>query len=173
MNTGIIYIIKCKDPKIKQCYIGSTTNLKRRMRQHRHSCNNINSKEYNINIYKFIRQNGGYNNFYFEILQNEIEFNNKNELRIIERFHVEDIGFELTLNTQIPNRTKNEYQKIGKGKDLHTKANKKYRDNNKEKIKKKDKKYREDNKEKLTNYKKQWYINKKNKLTKERILNES
>jgi len=169
MNTGIIYIIKCKDPKIEKCYIGSTTNLKSRIRQHRHSCNNIKDKEYNKNLYKFIRQNKGYYNFYFEILQDEIEFNDRKEMNIIERFHIEDIGIELTLNKCIPTRQKNEYQKTEKHKDIHKKANKKYRENNI----KKHKIYIEKNKEKIANYKKQWYINKKNKLTKAQILNES
>tara|TARA_R110002153_G_C13055864_1_gene471527 strand:- start:60 stop:551 length:492 start_codon:yes stop_codon:yes gene_type:complete len=160
MNTGIIYIIKCKDPKIEQCYIGSTTNLKRRMIQHKYNCNNINSNEYNINIYKFIRQNKGYDNFYFEILQDEIEFNHRKELEIIERFHIEDIGFNLTLNVIIPSRTKKEYKKTEKNKNL----NKKYYEKNKNKIKETTKQYRLNNKDKLKQYKKQWYINKKKYL---------
>ena len=109
MNTGIIYIIKCKDPKIEQCYIGSTTNLKRRKREHKKA---LNDKTKNKNkLYTFIKKNKGFDNFFFEILQDEIEFNNKNELRIIERFHIEDISIKLTLNTEIPSRTVKEYRK--------------------------------------------------------------
>jgi len=134
MNTGIIYIIKCKDPKIKQCYIGSTTNFNKRKVKHKSNCNNKNSRKYNYKVYKFIRENGNFDNFYFEILQDEIEFNHRKELEIIERFHIEDIGFNLTLNTIIPSRTKKEYMK-------------KYIEDNKNKINKINKKAREKKKE--------------------------
>ena len=132
MNTGIIYIIKCKDPKIKQCYIGSTTNFNKRKVKHKSNCNNKNSTKYNYKVYKFIRENDNFDNFYFEILQDEIEFNHRKELEIIERFHIEDIGFNLTLNTIIPTRTSEEYMK---------EYYKEYYLLNKDKIKKQKKEY--------------------------------
>jgi len=126
MNTGIIYIIKCKDPKIEQCYIGSTTNLKNRIKNHKKA---LKDETKNKNkLYKFIKKNNGFDNFYFEILQDEIKFNIRNELRIIERFHLEDFGFELTLNTELPSRSVKEY---------HKEYFKKYRLENKDIINKK------------------------------------
>ena len=139
MNTGIIYIIKCKDPKIEQCYIGSTTNFNKRKVKHKSNCNNKNSRKYNYKVYKFIRENDNFDNFYFEILQDEIEFNHRKELEIIERFHIEDIGFNLTLNSIIPTRISKEYMK---------EYYKEYYLLNKDKIKKQKKEYREKNKQK-------------------------
>ena len=111
MNTGIIYIIKCKDPNIKKCYVGSTTNFNKRKVKHKSNCNNKNSRKYKYKLYKFIRENRNFDNFYFEILQDEIKFNNRKELEKIERFHIDDIGFDLTLNIVIPGRTNKEYSK--------------------------------------------------------------
>ena len=136
MNKGIIYIIKCKDKNIKDCYIGSTTNLKKRIINHKSDCNNENTKNYNAKKYQFIRENGGFDNFYFEILENDIEFNNRKELNKIERYYVEE--FKSNLNTELPCRTKKEL------KELKQKLRKKYKDY--------DKQYRIDNKEKMTEY---------------------
>ena len=71
-KTGIIYIIKCKDKSIKDWYIGSTINLKSRIMHHKSMCNNKNCKDYNCKKYKFIRENGGFDNFYFEIFNKYI-----------------------------------------------------------------------------------------------------
>lgn len=35
-------------------YVGSTTNMCKRKSQHKYDCNNKNSKQYNIELYKFI-----------------------------------------------------------------------------------------------------------------------
>ena len=45
----------------------STANLKERIRTHKSSCNNSNSKDYNSYVYKFIRGNGGWNNWRFDV----------------------------------------------------------------------------------------------------------
>ncbi len=112
MKTGLIYIIKCKDLNIKKCYVGSTTNLNSRIQSHKNSCNNKNSRNHNNNQYIFIRNNGGFDNFYFEILHDKIKFNHRKELNKIERYHIEDIGIDLTLNTNKPMRTDKEIKKL-------------------------------------------------------------
>lgn len=61
-NNSGVYIIKCKDTKIKDFYIGSTKNFNIRNNQHRYNCSNNNCQK---NLYGFIRNNGGYNNFLF------------------------------------------------------------------------------------------------------------
>ena len=45
MNEITIYKIYCKDESIKDIYIGSTSNFKRRKRDHRSRCNNSNGDE--------------------------------------------------------------------------------------------------------------------------------
>ena len=56
----IIYVIKCKNDDITEEYIGSTTNFTKRKYQHKSSCNNEKSKDYNQLKYKIIRENGGF-----------------------------------------------------------------------------------------------------------------
>jgi len=60
--------------KDSECYIGSTLNIKDRIINHRYDCNNEFSKKgnknikYNYKLYKYIRENGGFKSFEFEIL---------------------------------------------------------------------------------------------------------
>lgn len=58
-----IYKLCCRDPTIKEIYVGHSTDFKSRNKDHKSHCNNINSKKYNIYKYKFIRENGGYDNW--------------------------------------------------------------------------------------------------------------
>lgn len=64
-----IYRIFCKDPSIIKCYIGSTKNFEDRVRQHKATCVNPLHKCYNLPLYQFIRTNGGFNNWNFEVLE--------------------------------------------------------------------------------------------------------
>ena len=52
---SVIYTIKSKD----NIYVGSTVNFRSRKNDHKSSITNENSKEYNIKLYKTIRQNAG------------------------------------------------------------------------------------------------------------------
>lgn len=62
VNT-VIYKLCCKNEKIKQCYVGHTTNLKQRKNEHRWACTNENNKKNNTYLYAFIRSNGGFDNW--------------------------------------------------------------------------------------------------------------
>ena len=62
-NNSLIYKLCCKDPSIEEIYVGSTTNFKQRKTSHKKSCNNENNKGYNLKVYKFIRDNGGFENW--------------------------------------------------------------------------------------------------------------
>ena len=44
-------------------YVGSTTNMRQRKSQHRRGCYNEKNKDYNYQLYKFIRENEGFNNW--------------------------------------------------------------------------------------------------------------
>ena len=130
-NNSIIYKLCCKNPEITDIYIGSTTNFTKRKQKHKSDCNNINSKKYNYNVYKFIRDNNGWNNWDMVLIE-EYSCNNKLELHKKERDILEQLG--ATLNICIPNRNRKEYDK-------------QYRENNKEYYKEQRKEYYEDNKE--------------------------
>ena len=47
-----IYKLCCRDPTIKDIYVGQSTDFKSRNKSHKCGCNNINHKEYNI--YKYM-----------------------------------------------------------------------------------------------------------------------
>ena len=115
-------------------YVGSTFDMKKRQYYHKNSCNNPNNDKYNMSLYQFIREHGGYDSWSYEILQ---QFNNdlkvKDELHYIERAYIELLN--PSLNNNIPMRTKKEWSK-------------QHYQSNKELIKENMKQYRQDNKQK-------------------------
>ena len=107
-NTGIIYKLVCKDINIKECYVGSTINFTRRKCHHKCSCNNEINKSYNLFVYQFIRDNGGFDNW--DMIQiEEYKFDTRNGLNARERHWIEQL--QATLNKYIPTRGKQEYGK--------------------------------------------------------------
>ena len=170
-SNSCVYKISCKDENIKEVYIGSTTNLNMRKLQHKYRCNNEKDKKYNYNVYNFIRSNGGYDNWQFDVLE-QLNCNNKTELHTRERYHIE--LHDNILNRVIPTRSSKEYYQDNK--DILFKKQKAYNEKNKEEINKqrknfynnnkdillkKSKIYREENKEKIKERKKKIYQNNK------------
>jgi len=171
----IIYKICCKDPNIKDVYVGSTTDLYSRKRNHKTSCNNPNSKGYNYYVYQFIRENGGWNNWQIIMIKKYSKCESKQQCLKKERKYIEKLN--ATLNKQKPTRTKKEWtqdndEKLKQYKKIYQENNKErikikkkeyhimnrdyinnkskiYRQENKELIKKKEKIYREKNKQKI------------------------
>ena len=62
-SKSCIYKICCKDPSITDIYIGSTTDLVKRRYSHNQVCKNPKATSHNSPIYKFIRENGGFDNW--------------------------------------------------------------------------------------------------------------
>ena len=158
-NKSMIYQICCNDTNIKEVYIGSTVNFKSRKNQHKTSCNNPNSKGYNLKLYQFIRAMGGWENWDM-VLIDTVSCESKLELLKIERQYIEDT--KLTLNCKIPSRSHKEwgqqYYEVNKEKI------KEYRNKNKEQTKEYMKQYYENNKDKLLEYKKEYRENNKEKI---------
>jgi hypothetical protein len=67
-SNTIFYKIYCKDPSIKDLYIGHTTNFVQRKHSHKQSCINPNSVNYNCKLYRFIRDNMGWDNWTMDII---------------------------------------------------------------------------------------------------------
>ena len=105
---SFIYKICCKDLTIQDIYIGSTTNFKQRKRQHKNCCTKEGNLHYNERKYKFIRDNGGWENWDMILIKN-VSCESRLELNKIERESYEE--YEPTLNYQVPSRSKKEYQK--------------------------------------------------------------
>ena len=139
----IIYKLCCNDPSITDIYIGHTTDFTNRKRSHKCKCNTENCKGYNLYVYQFIREHGGWDNW--SIIEIEkINCIDSNQARTNERRYIELLG--ATLNSRCPSRTKPEYYEDNK--EQFKEINKKYREEHKEQIKK----YREENKEKSKQY---------------------
>ena len=101
-SKSLIYKIVCLDPEITDCYVGSSTNFKQRKAHHKNACINPKRKAYNCNVYNFIREHGGWENF--QMLQiEEFPCNSSHELALQERFHLEQL--KATLNKQVPGRS--------------------------------------------------------------------
>ena len=166
-----VYSIQCLDPEIKEFYIGSTDNFKRRVKSHKVRYNN----GCHYKVYKFIRENGGISNW--EINPIEIfSFLTEEELRQHEQFYLDEYKPELNCLRAI-GLTPTEYYE--ENKETIKERLKNYREKNKEKIakyyeKNKEKillnckEYREKNKEIILLKKKEYYQKKKEKL-KEKI----
>jgi hypothetical protein len=101
-------MIYCNDKNIKECYVGGTNDLKARIRHHKHSCNNKNSKEYNKPLYHFIRANGGFNNWSVDILEH-YPCNSKQELLDQEDYWI--LQFSNLLNCRRAKRSLKQYYK--------------------------------------------------------------
>ena len=101
----VIYRIVCRDSTIPDIYVGHSTNLKIRIRQHKLNCMNEKSAAYNIPVYKFIRENGGWNNW--QVLKiEEYPCETKNHACIRERHWLLEYG--ASLNCVQPSRTMKE-----------------------------------------------------------------
>lgn len=150
--TAYIYLLlhkKCKgEPRLEfEHYGGSTTCWKERNRHHKEKCTDPNSKNYNLKVYQYIREHGGYDNWEMVLVQT-VEVESKQELRKIEAYWIIFTG--ATLNSLLPGRSRKEYYEQNKEKIKE--KDKEYYERNKEKIKKREKEYYEQNKEKKKEY---------------------
>jgi len=83
-----IYKIYCLDENVKDIYIGRTNNIKDRTKNHKFNCKTQTNK-----LYTFINNNGGWNNWKLEILEENAE-------NIREQFWCDKLN--ATLNSNYP-----------------------------------------------------------------------
>ena len=100
MEVYYIYQIKCKDPNVKDFYIGSTRHWGQRKISHKHSC--INNSNYKL--YQYINMNGGWENWEMVLLEQPCI--SKQEAVLLEKQYI--INYQSTLNKNKPIRTKEE-----------------------------------------------------------------
>ena len=146
------YRIVCRDLNIKDCYVGHTTDFTTRKNRHRKNCNNINGRDYNLKLYRFIRQNGGWENWDM-ILVKTLKCENVLEARAKERQFIEQM--QASLNNNLPTRSMDEYYQENRVKILADK--KEYAKNHKYEIREQRKNFRENNKEKIQQQKKDYH----------------
>lgn len=176
----VIYKIVCKDLSITDCYVGSTTNFTKRKCQHKTVCNNTKCNGYNVNVYVFIRANGGWESW--DMIEVEkFPCNDLNEALKRERYWIETL--KATLNMVKPLRTKKEHyednkililkrekEKYQQTRDVKLKYQKQYRIDNIDKILEYKKQYAKDNADKIKEHKKQYM--KQYRLKKKKQLEE-
>jgi len=97
----VIYKIVCKDNNIINIYIGSTTDIDRRRREHKSRC----LSGYEYKLYNFIRNNGGWDNW--ELLEVE-KFPCNSKLEAYERERQLYKELNADLNGKSPQLTKEE-----------------------------------------------------------------
>ena len=150
-NSIIYKLCHCNDLENKNIYIGSTTNFTRRKYEHKNRCNNEKNIEYNLPVYQFIRNNGGWDEW--KMIPIEVfPCNSKNELEVRERYHIELLKSKL--NKQKPTRSKKEWAIDNK--EIIAEQQKQHYEDNKKQILEKSKQYYEDNKEKIAEKGKQY-----------------
>jgi len=162
-SNGIIYKLCCKNPNIENIYIGSTTDIDCRKQYHINSCNNKNDFSYNNYKYKFIRENGNFENWDIIIVE-KFSCDNKEQLEIRERYWYDKLKPQL--NSIKPRSTikeknllKNEWNKKNKNKKNEwSKKNYSNNDDRKKYINDYNKKYYEENKSTYHNLYKNNYI---------------
>ena len=133
-NSIIYKLCHCNDLENENIYIGSTSNFRTRKRRHKLRTTNKDTHGYNVFVYQFIRDNGGWDEW--QMIPIEVfPCNDKKELEVRERYHIELLKSKL--NKNIPTRN-----------------DKEYREDNKEKNKEYSKEYTKDNKEKIEERKK-------------------
>ena len=81
-----IYYIVDKDGIVH--YVGSTSNFNSRKSSHRHRCNTEHAKQHNVDIYKYIRANGGWDVFEMVPIHKIKNVSNATELRIAEQSEI-------------------------------------------------------------------------------------
>jgi hypothetical protein len=67
-SNTIFYKIFCKDPTIKDLYVGMTTNFVQRKHAHKQSCTNEKTPNYHCKLYNALRNAGGWENWQMEII---------------------------------------------------------------------------------------------------------
>ena len=103
-NGLIYYITKAGSNNL---YIGSTTNFNNRKNVHKHRCNNKNSEYYDDNLYKTIRQNGGWDAFIFDVYQ-YYPCDSRDELQSHERYLIKNL--KANLNSSLPSTSTKKYK---------------------------------------------------------------
>ena len=107
-NNTYFYKLCCEDPDVLDIYVGHTTDFANRKSIHKRYCNNEKDRHYNIYVYTFIRNYGGWENWDM-ILIEKIKCDCLLDTLKKEREYIELLN--ATLNKNIQSRTKKEYNK--------------------------------------------------------------
>ena len=94
LSKTVIYKIVCNDLTVKDCYVGSTTDFRKRKCCHKTRCLNKRDKFYDYEVYKCIRNNGGWDNWAM-VLVEEYPCDTSLKARARERHYIEQLNANL------------------------------------------------------------------------------
>tara|TARA_R110002153_G_scaffold70049_1_gene184525 strand:+ start:1275 stop:1754 length:480 start_codon:yes stop_codon:yes gene_type:complete len=103
----VIYKIVCKDLDNKNCYIGHTTQLSQRIKQHKYDYKYEKGPKYNYKLYRNIRDSDNGIDDYDIVLVEKYPCANVYEAKARERYFYETLN--ANMNTQNPCRSAPEY----------------------------------------------------------------
>jgi hypothetical protein len=98
----MFYRLVCRDPTVKEVYVGHTTSEVDRRRLHKSDCHNEKGAKFNLFVYRFIRDHGGFENWQL-IVHEKRAVEDVIAARLRERHWIEI--YKATLNKQVPSRT--------------------------------------------------------------------
>ncbi len=101
------YRLVCRDITVTECYVGHSTNIVKRRNKHKSTCHNENGKKFNLFVYRFIRDHGGFENWQLLVIE-QLAMADGIAARLRERHWTEH--FKSTLNSNVPGRTYAEYR---------------------------------------------------------------
>jgi group I intron endonuclease len=114
-SNTFIYQIVCKDKSITDSYVGHSTNLDERLKNHIQNTNPNHCKS-NIKLYAFIRENGGWDNWEMKILDHFPNCKNIQEATVREQEWIQKINPILndkraSITDEEKREKKNEYKR--------------------------------------------------------------
>ena len=141
-------------------YVGSTSNMNSRKSSHKYRCTTEKCKEYNFDIYKYIRDNGGFEKFEIIPVRKVENVSNKTELRIAEQVEMKKFsGLKNMIGSYLSKeeRIEQNIEKCKKWRENNPEYLNQWYQANKEKILE----YYQENKEKKLEYQRQYRLKKK------------
>jgi len=111
-SNTVLYLLRSNNPLINDEYVGKSGDFGKRKSNHKSDCNNEKSPGYNYEVYICIRENGGFDDWHFEILETA-NLEDEKAAATLERYWIETL--KPTLNKNLPGLTpeeRTEYKRV-------------------------------------------------------------
>jgi len=170
------YRFVCNDPNIINMYVGSSINLTDRKTHHKSACNNPNSNNHHLLVYKTIRDNGGWTNWRMLEIEHKI-VKDKTEANQCEQYWIEFYNAQMnmikaTINIQEYQREYYEQRRdkynreyYEQHRDKYNAYNREYYEQHRDKYNAKNREYKKQHREQINAYQREY-----RKLKKEQKL---
>lgn len=161
------YMLRCKDEKVSEFYIGSTKDLKPRIRAHKKAYDECSQKLEGRVLYTFMKENGGFDNWEFKIVNQVVYFDEPTRRRQEQVY----LDFYMPALNMVKARRSDEEKRIyqreydraryAANREEILQKQKEYSSLNKDKVHERRVKYYAANREKALQYSREYYRKKK------------